>query len=61
MDACVSIPQPGGGAEPTPSPSASGCDDTCVSANDGECDDGGPDALTNGCGLGTDCADCGAR
>ncbi|MFK7992458.1 MAG: DUF418 domain-containing protein [Sandaracinaceae bacterium] len=41
---------------PTP-----GCADTCESANDGECDDGGPDSLFDVCALGTDCADCGVR
>lgn len=37
------------------------CDDSCVFALDGECDDGGPDAKTNYCGLGTDCSDCETR
>ena len=38
------------------------CDDTCVFANDGECDDGGPNALPYAaCEFGTDCADCGPR
>lgn len=40
---------------------ASVCDATCATAGDGECDDGGPGSLYNGCDLGTDCADCGAR
>jgi hypothetical protein len=57
-DACVRTPMP---AEPAPPPSASGCDDTCQSPDDGECDDGGPDSITDGCGLGTDCTDCGPR
>lgn len=38
-----------------------GCTDTCIYPNDGECDDGGLDSLTNYCAFGTDCADCGAR
>jgi hypothetical protein len=42
-------------------PSPTGCDDTCVTANDGECDDGGQGAVTSICGFGTDCADCGER
>jgi hypothetical protein len=38
-----------------------GCTNTCEYASDGECDDGGPDALYDDCSLGTDCADCGVR
>ncbi|MCA9578171.1 MAG: hypothetical protein R3B40_15375 [Polyangiales bacterium] len=37
------------------------CTNTCRTANDGECDDGGPNSLYSVCQLGTDCADCGAR
>ena len=37
------------------------CDNFCVFAYDGECDDGGPDSLTSACDYGTDCADCGSR
>lgn len=37
------------------------CEDTCIFAYDGECDDGGPDATTDYCGIGTDCFDCGTR
>jgi hypothetical protein len=37
------------------------CADTCASAWDGECDDGGPGALYAVCYLGTDCGDCGDR
>ena len=37
------------------------CEDTCEFAGDGECDDGGAGSSFNGCGLGTDCTDCGAR
>lgn len=37
------------------------CLNTCPFAGDGECDDGGPDALTDICTLGTDCVDCGNR
>ena len=47
--------------EPKPPPSPTGCDDTCVSASDNECDDGGQGSITDGCGLGTDCSDCGRR
>lgn len=44
------------------SPSAfAQCTNTCVTANDGECDDGGLDSLYSICDLGTDCNDCGAR
>ena len=42
-------------------PATPGCSNTCVHANDGECDDGGPGAMYQDCELGTDCADCGAR
>ncbi|MCB9554579.1 MAG: hypothetical protein H6707_00665 [Deltaproteobacteria bacterium] len=34
------------------------CSNTCATANDGECDDGGPWSDTSHCALGTDCADC---
>jgi len=38
------------------------CGDSCLYAADGECDDGGPNALPDAlCGLGTDCTDCGPR
>ena len=37
------------------------CDDTCFDADDGYCDDGGPNAEYSICGFGTDCSDCGAR
>ncbi len=37
------------------------CDDTCPSANDGECDDGGEGSVFALCPLGTDCTDCGPR
>ena len=43
------------------SSSGGGCTNTCSSANDGECDDGGPGAEYAVCALGTDCADCGSR
>lgn len=37
------------------------CSNTCATANDGECDDGGPGSLYSVCTLGTDCNDCGPR
>ncbi len=37
------------------------CTNTCRTARDGECDDGGPGAIYGICAYGTDCADCGAR
>ena len=37
------------------------CENTCEYANDGECDDGGPNSLFSICELGTDCGDCGQR
>jgi hypothetical protein len=49
------------GARSAPASSGGGCTNTCRSANDGECDDGGPRSQYDVCALGTDCADCGAR
>ena len=46
----------GGGADESGT-----CSEECKYTNDGWCDDGGPDSLTNFCALGTDCLDCGAR
>jgi len=41
---------------------SSGCIDNCIWADDGACDDGGPDADYDGyCHLGQDCTDCGVR
>lgn len=37
------------------------CSDSCGSARDGECDDGGPASLYATCDFGSDCADCGIR
>ena len=42
-------------------PSTGGCTNDCLFKNDGECDDGGPGAVTFSCRYGTDCTDCGAR
>ncbi|MFT5353712.1 MAG: hypothetical protein ACI9KE_000912 [Polyangiales bacterium] len=64
---CGPRPIGGGGgaaAPPTPRqtvPAPNGCNDTCNTSNDSECDDGGPDSLYDICALGTDCADCGQR
>jgi hypothetical protein len=38
-----------------------GCSNTCSTANDNECDDGGPGSMYSICTLGSDCADCGPR
>jgi uncharacterized protein YceK len=38
-----------------------GCTNTCRTAFDTECDDGGPGSLYSICPLGTDCSDCGPR
>ena len=38
-----------------------GCSDTCATAKDGTCDDGGNGASFGTCDLGTDCTDCGPR
>jgi len=40
----------------TPNPS---CNNTCITAGDGECDDGRPGSLYSICELGSDCEDCG--
>ena len=37
------------------------CGNTCNSAGDGDCDDGGSGSEYSVCTLGTDCADCGRR
>jgi len=40
---------------------AGDCSNTCSTAADGICDDGGPGAETTTCTFGDDCTDCGAR
>jgi hypothetical protein len=42
-------------------PSAPLCADSCYSAADGRCDDGGSGASRYICNYGTDCTDCGPR
>ncbi len=37
------------------------CSNSCFSAYDGVCDDGGVNAVTMNCSLGSDCSDCGER
>lgn len=38
------------------------CNDNCIFANDGECDDGVEGSSTTSyCDYGTDCTDCGVR
>ena len=37
------------------------CTNTCDTAYDSECDDGGPGSMYSICALGTDCAECGPR
>jgi V8-like Glu-specific endopeptidase len=64
-------PQPSPSPTPSPSPAPSPsppsdpgtlCNETCLFAADGECDDGGPNSLPDAaCGFGTDCTDCGPR
>lgn len=51
----------GTGGTPDPPPGGGGCDDSCLFALDGMCDDGGPGSITSLCLLGTDCFDCGPR
>jgi hypothetical protein len=50
-----------GGSAGASGSGASTCSDTCSDANDGYCDDGGPNADYGLCALGTDCGDCGPR
>ncbi len=40
---------------------AAQCADSCASAHDQECDDGGPGSIYAVCAFGTDCGDCGPR
>lgn len=47
--------------EPPPTPSGGLCTNTCLYANDGDCDDGGPGSDYDLCSYGSDCGDCGAR
>ena len=46
---------------PPPSPSPPVCMDTCGTAGDGVCQDGGWKSYGAMCELGTDCSDCGER
>ncbi|MBO6939293.1 MAG: hypothetical protein JJ863_30260 [Deltaproteobacteria bacterium] len=51
----------GGGASSGGGGGEAGCTNTCDSANDGDCDDGGPGSAYDVCEYGTDCGDCGPR
>ncbi|MEO8178728.1 MAG: hypothetical protein ABI895_07840 [Deltaproteobacteria bacterium] len=51
----------GGGAGGAGAGGTGKCTEECLYSSDGDCDDGGPGALTDICLLGTDCFDCGAR
>jgi len=47
---------------PSPGPPGSGtCENTCIYAGDGDCDDGGEGSAYNLCTACTDCDDCGPR
>ena len=37
------------------------CDNSCATANNAICEDGGSDSTDDTCNLGADCSDCGAR
>jgi hypothetical protein len=50
-----------GSEEPGTGMTNAGCTNTCGTADDDECDDGGPGSLFSVCALGTDCDDCGPR
>ena len=48
--------------QPPKAPCVNFCHDTCVTASDGTCDDGGEkSASAVTCAIGTDCTDCGSR
>lgn len=49
------------GCLPEQSDNETECSDTCQYANNGVCDDGGPNSVSQLCDCGTDCADCGER
>lgn len=53
VDSGVGVPDSGGGEIL--------CTDTCPSAMDAACDDGGEGSMFSICELGTDCSDCGPR
>jgi len=58
------LPPPPPPSPHPPPPITSGevlCWDSCEASRDGRCDDGGPDADTSLCAIGTDCGDCGDR
>ena len=55
---CGARPLPGAAPRPV---TYEFCEDTCVSAYDGVCDDGGPGSVYAICPVGTDCYDCGVR
>lgn len=62
--ACLTDSRNSSAGPGTPSPQGdegSLCDDSCSSAFDGECDDGGLGAFYDVCAYGTDCYDCGLR
>lgn len=58
---CCSESIYGLGTNCTATPCSFLCIDTCTWSGDGECDDGGPGAVTDSCPYGTDCSDCGLR
>lgn len=48
--------------EPDPGPSTDPlCNESCATAGNGVCDDGGEGSSFSDCALGSDCADCGMR
>jgi hypothetical protein len=55
--------KPPSGQKPDGSAATPGvrCTNTCATAHDSECDDGGPLSVYAICELGTDCNDCGPR
>ena len=52
---------PGAGPSSGSAPAFDGCADTCESARDGRCDDGGDRSEADTCVFGSDCRDCGPR
>lgn len=59
LDCCwIALPPPPPSPPPLPFSPHYWCDNTCIFANSGLCQDGGPGSVLNDCAYGTDCSDC---
>jgi hypothetical protein len=58
---CPALLPSGDGRSGAKSPKADGCNDDCLYARDGRCDDGGDGSDSDQCAFGSDCTDCGSR